>query len=188
MVGEMTRNALPAVLAAAILLAATGACGDDGGDPGDDRRAASVRVTAADYEFRGVPESVPTGARLELANASRAEVHELVAVRLPDGETRAVDEILQLPEEKLGRLLSDDAVATVLVAAPESAGSIMVGDGTLDRPGRYAIVCFLPTGADPDQVMQAVEAFDPKSGEEPQLPTAGPPHIVHGMFTELTVR
>jgi hypothetical protein len=85
-------------------------------------------------------------------------------------------------------VLGDDPVETVLVAAPGSAGTPLVGDGTLSI-GRVATPSSAPCppGRTPDQVMQALANFDPERREEPQLPTAGPPHIVHGMFAELIV-
>jgi hypothetical protein len=48
-------------------------------------------------------------------------------------------------------------------------------------------VCFIPTGADPDQVMTAMEAAaaDPSAGP-PQI-DGGPPHAAAGMIAELEV-
>lgn len=59
-----------------------------------------------------------------------------------------------------------------------------VGDGTLSEPGRYAIMCFIPTGVDPQVYVEASAATE--SGP-PQSEGAGPPHFVNGMRTELTV-
>lgn len=43
----------------------------------------------------------PVPATPSLRNDSTAEVHEIVALKLPDGEGRSVDELLQLPESEL---------------------------------------------------------------------------------------
>jgi len=59
-----------------------------------------------------------------------------------------------------------------------------VGDGTLAEPGRYVLICAVPTGVDPDVYLQAAAE---SGGEQPQIPEAGPPHLVHGMVAELTV-
>jgi hypothetical protein len=75
------------------------------------------------------------------------------------------------------------APATVLLAAPGGPQIAAVGDGTLTRPGRYAIVCVIPTGADPDAYLQAAAESD----EGPPEVDGGPPHIAQGMFAELVV-
>ncbi len=72
--------------------------------------------------------------------------------------------------------------ATVLLAPPGGEQIDAVGDGTLSEPGRYAIVCFVPTGADP-------EAFLSEAGPDgPPEVEGGPPHIAHGMHAELVVQ
>ena len=60
-----------------------------------------------------------------------------------------------------------------------------VGDGTLSEAGRYAIVCFIPVGANPQEYMQRMQESQggPPQGSEDD----GPPHITKGMFAELTV-
>jgi hypothetical protein len=186
-----TTSIRAAALALTVAVAVT-ACGDDDdgaatGDAANPGEPATHEVTADDYEFRDLPGSVAAGSRLELANASEVEVHELVAIRLPDGEERSVEEIMDLPEDELDEVLSEDEIAMVLLAPPASQGEAVLGDGTLDGPGRYLVLCFLPTGADPGEVMDAFERFDPEVDEAPPVPQTGPPHVVHGMLGELTV-
>ncbi len=41
-------------------------------------------------------------------------------------------------------------LAGVSVAPPEAPGNVVEGELVLDEPGRYALLCFIPTGADPD--------------------------------------
>jgi hypothetical protein len=183
MLRALTRT-LAAVPLPAVVLAA---CGNDDDDAAADAGDADVGVTAVDYRYEGLPASVPAGTRFELMNDSMAEVHELVTIRLPDDEVRPVEEIFQLPPEELDELLAA-APATVLIAAPGAKATAVVGDGTLDEAGRYAFGCFIPTGADPDEVLAAIEQFDPEAGEEPPEPDGGPPHIAQGMVAELVVR
>ena len=183
----MAHRVLRALAGALLTVAALNACGDDDDSNADTADGDVVRVTAADYAFPDVPVTVRAGMRLELVNASDTEAHELAVLRLPDGEGRSIERILELPEPEVAQVLRDDAVEMVLVAAPDSEGTALVGDGTLDRPGRYALLCFLPTGADPDAVMEALEDFDPATDGEPQLPE-GPPHVASGMFADLTVQ
>ena len=57
-----------------------------------------------------------------------------------------------------------------------------VGDGKLTEKGRYAVICTIPTGADPQAYLNA-----PPSDGPPNVP-GGPPHLVNGMFGEITVK
>ncbi len=164
------------------------ACGDDDETAttttADAAGGETVEVTAVDYEFEGLPDSVTAGTRLTLVNESEAEIHELVAIRLPDDEQRSVDELVALPEAELQALFRGGEPAMVLVARPASDETIpAVGDGTLADAGRYALLCAIPTGADPDEYLAAAGAAE---GGPPDVP-GGPPHFVNGMYAELTV-
>jgi hypothetical protein len=144
-----------------------------------------VTVEVTDYSFGDLPDTIPAGTKLDLTNASSVEFHELVAFRLPDDEERSVEELLQLPEEELGAIVAGPP-ATVLLAGPDGAeSSAAVGDGTLSEPGRYAIVCFIPTGTDPAVYEDAAQ--NPDAGPPEPGPDAGPPHFVHGMHAEIVV-
>lgn len=137
----------------------------------------TVTVTAVDWGFEGLPDSVPAGTKLSLSNEGE-EPHELVAMRIPDSETRPVSELVRLPEEELGAVFGEAMPATVILSArgqTDTPGPV-VGDGTLTEPGRYAIVCFLPVGAD-DSILES---------EGPPESDA-PPHVSQGMFAELVV-
>lgn len=188
------RRWLAAVLGAALVLAA--ACGDDddddeatpeapavteGADGPDDGEV--VEVTAVDFAFEGLPSTVAAGTRLTLVNDASAELHELVAFRLPDDETRSAEELAQLPEPELGPVLGDGPPALVILAPPGGDEIVAVGDGTLTEPGRYLVMCFIPTGVAPQAYLDAVAAAE---GGKPEV-EGGPPHFVHGMFAELTV-
>ncbi len=157
--------------AAALLL---GACGD-----GD--RAKTVTVTATDFGFDGLPRSIATGTSLRLTNASQTEVHELVAVRLPDSERRSSAELSRLPPDQLLALFSGPP-ALVLVAPPGGGPQIVAeGDGTLKETGRYLMLCTVPTGAEPQAFLEAGPGG-------PKDVSGGPPHFVHGMHAELIVK
>jgi hypothetical protein len=174
----------------AILSLGLSACG--GGDPADVADAAPtalatdeetvVEVTLVDYEFLGVPDTVEAGTRLTVVNEADAELHELVAFRLPDDEDRSVQELTTLaPEELVGSLGEPMAVLLAVPGGPQIAA---VGDGTLTDPGRYALMCFIPTGVEPQVYLDA--AAETVEGP-PQVDGAGPPHFVQGMFAELEV-
>jgi hypothetical protein len=103
--------------------------------------------------------------------------------RLPDDEDRPLDELVELPGDELTEILGNPA--TVLLQAPGSDEVIpAVGDGTLAEPGRYAVMCFIPHGADPDEYLRAAAESD---GGPPQGIEGGAPHFALGMYAELEV-
>lgn len=158
----------------------TSSTADDAAGSGDSR-SETVEVTAVDYAYEGLPASIPAGTQLTLRNEADAELHELVAFRLPDGETRSVEELVALPPDELLPALGGEP-ATVLLAPPGGDMIPAVGDGTLAEPGRYAVICIIPTGADPTEYLEKSATSD-----GPPEVDGGPPHITQGMFAELTV-
>lgn len=157
-------------------LAATACTDDDSGDAKAEPK--TVAVTATDFAFEGLPDKVAARTRLTLTNASNVEVHELVAVRLPDTERRPTEELVTLPIDQLMALLSGPP-QLVLVAPPGGGPQVVAeGDGTLSQPGRYLVLCTVPTGVDAKVYLE---------GSGPPQGSGGPPHSAHGMFAELTV-
>lgn len=144
----------------------------------------TVAITAVNYAFEGVPPTVAAGSQLTLANAADDEVHEIVAIRIPDGEQRPVTELMALPEAELESILAPGPPTLVLVAPPGEEGFPALGDGTVAEPGRYALVCFIPTGADPEEFLAVAQA----AGDGPSQVEGGPPHFTQGMVAEVTVR
>ncbi|MFP4512630.1 MAG: hypothetical protein ACLFRV_06750 [Acidimicrobiales bacterium] len=118
-----------------------------------------------------------------MVNEAPSELHELVAVLLPEDEDRSVDELVGLPPEEMGPALFAVELATVLMAAPGGEQIAAVGDGTLSEPGRYAILCVIPTGVEPEVYFAAAAETE----EGPPQVEGGPPHIAHGMYAELIV-
>jgi hypothetical protein len=199
-----------ALTAAAILFVA--ACGDDDDDDasgsasaadttaaatdttagGGDGAAASttagaaggetVTVTLVDYAFEDLPASVPAGTTFTIDNQSQAELHEMVVIPKPAGETRSAEELVQLPEAELDALFGSGEPTMVLLQPPGGGPVIpAVGDGTISEPGDYIVICAIPTGADPDEYLDA-----PPSDGPPEV-EGGPPHFVQGMYADLTV-
>lgn len=181
--------------AATIIVALAGGlagCGDD--DSTDEGVATEttetteaggdeISVTAVDYRFEGLPDELPLGTTLTLQNESTAELHELVLLRLPDDEDRSVNELLALPEGELEALFTAPP-ALVLVAPPGEDGFVALGDGAVTEAGRYVAVCFIPTGADPQAYLDALEA----NPDQPPAIEGGPPHLTAGMYQQVTVR
>lgn len=163
--------------AAAAMAVLAAACGG-----GDDTKT----VTAVDYAFQDLPRSVDAGTTLTLKNGSTKELHELVVIRIPDSEKRPISELIRLPESEQNAVFGSGEPAMVLLAMPNGGEMIKaVGDGKLTEKGRYAVVCFIPTGVDPAVYVQAAQTA---TGGPPNIPNAGPPHAVQGMFGEITVK
>lgn len=142
-----------------------------------------VAITGTDYAFEGVPERVAAGSTLTFTNASDVEAHEVVAIRVPEDVELSVAELIALEETELDALLPPEPPAAVLIAGPGEDGFAVVGDGVLEEPGRYALVCFVPVGADP-----AVFLAGPPEGEEgPPDVEGGAPHAFEGMIADLVV-
>lgn len=143
--------------------------------------ATEVVVTAVDYGYEGLPATVAVGSTIVLENSSGGEVHEFVAIRLPDDETRSVEELVQLPPEEFAAFFP--LVETVVIAPPGETGFAVEGTGTLTEPGRYAIICAIPTGADPAEYLAAAAEAE---GGPPEV-AGGPPHLAVGMWAEVVV-
>lgn len=167
------------------LLLAAGALTFAAGCGGDDDSASEpqvIEVTGVDFAFEDLPDSVPVGSRLTLTNEAPSELHEIVAIRIPDDEDRPGDELMELPPDELGAIFAGEP-AMVLLTPPGGEQIAAVGDGTLSEPGRYLLLCAIPTGVDPDAYLEAAAASE---GGPPQI-DGGPPHFVHGMWAELEV-
>lgn len=197
---ERRRRRLVAPIAAGLALTlGLAACGDSNDDEGATPTTAganedpttteagggeTVEITAVDFAFEGVPDTVVAGTRFTLTNESEGELHEFVAARLPDDETRSAEELVSDPAN-LEALLGGGPPDAVVLAAPggDMPGAV-VGDGTFTEPGRYLMVCSIPTGVDAEAYLNA----PPSDDGPPQVEGAdGPPHFTMGMFAEFTV-
>ncbi|MEM9041360.1 MAG: hypothetical protein AAGD33_15805 [Actinomycetota bacterium] len=187
-------STLPTLTAAVAATLALTACGSEdtsdaaldtavptSADSTDVANSSVVRVAATDYAFGGLPDRIDAGTSIELVNASDVEAHELVAIRLPEDEERTVEELVRLPPDELGAFFP--FVETVIVAPPGAPGFVAEGDGSLTVPGRYALLCMIPVGADPDAYLAAAAEAE---GGPPDV-DGGPPHIAEGMFAEIVV-
>lgn len=119
----------------------------------------TVEVSAVEYAFEGVPNTVPAGISTFHFRNDGAEAHEMLTVRLKDEAVSARD-LTSLSEEEASK-------------AVEYIGSAFAGPGVTDADsrdlaaGRYALVCLLPIGEGaPDD----------------------PSHFDRGMWAEFTVK
>jgi hypothetical protein len=143
-----------------------------------------IAVRATDFHFHDLPDHVIVGSTVTLVNDAPTEMHELVALRLADDETRTAEEIMALPQEEMVAVFESSPPAMVILAGPGQDPVTAVGDGTFTEPGRYLIICAIPTGVSAEDYFAAVAQSD---GEGPPQVDGGPPHFVHGMFAELEV-
>lgn len=118
----------------------------------------TVEVSAVDYAFEGLPESVPAGQTAFALTNDGAEPHEIVIFRRAEGETRSPEELFALPEEELFSAL------TFAGAAMAEPGQTSLSIADLE-PGAYVATCFVPMGGAED----------------------GPPHFTQGMLAEFEV-
>jgi len=101
----------------------------------------TLDVTAVDYAFEGIPDTVPAGElSLALANEGEEE-HEIVIFKRNEGVTQSIDELLALPESESESLVTFGAAT---FAPPGETG---YASANLE-PGTYFAVCFVPVGGD----------------------------------------
>ena len=134
----MTRGFSGVLVVLAILL---GGCAQEhrrslvpGGDatPSGDSGDRTVGVTAVEYKFHGVPETLEPGVTTFRLENEGEEHHEIVVALHKGGQS--IEEILDLPEP--GRFV-------------EQAGTASASSGNTDellttlRPGLYGYACFV---------------------------------------------
>jgi len=149
--------------------------------PSDELVSGEIAVDGFDYGFNNLPSRIAVGSTITLTNSSATELHELVAIALPEGEERTIDELITLPEAELGALLSAEP-AMVLVTPPGGEQITFVGTGEVTAPGRYIVLCAIPAGANAEAWLEAA-AESP--GGPPEV-EGGPPHFIFGMYGEFT--
>lgn len=125
------------------------------------------------YQFADVPDSLPAGiTTIEFVNEG-GEAHEVAVLRIDDGETMGIEEILALPEEEAMEHATFVGNAFAMPGEEDNTGT-----GFVDlTPGEYAFICFVPVGATPENI-PALEAGEIEGG---------PPHFTQGMVAEFTV-
>jgi uncharacterized cupredoxin-like copper-binding protein len=117
----------------------------------------TVDVTAVEYAFEGVPETVPAGTTGFTLTNDGDEAHEMVIFRITDGVTGPIEDLFAASEEEIEQNVT---FAGAALADPGQSGTSFVEL----EPGRYGAICFVPTG-----------------GED------GPPHFTQGMTAEFEV-
>lgn len=138
--------------------------------------ATPVPVTAREYAFQGVPETLQAGTFNFTLDNQGGEVHELHLFRLA-GDVESVRELHGRSHDE-----ASDKLTTVGMAQADPGRSDSVEVDL--SPGRYAAVCLIPAGTRPDgghseHDMEQMEdmVFDPNADT----------HFRRGMFADFTV-
>jgi len=132
-----------------------------------------LAVTATEYSFAGIPETIEAGPAVVAFENDGNEIHHIIMIQVNDGVTESPEELL----EELFELPEDEVPTKVSLLGETFALPGEDGAELFDlQPGRHFAVCVIPTGTTPDS---------PPPGEGTDPP--GPPHFVHGMIQEFTV-
>ena len=100
-------------------------------------------MTALDYEYQGIPATLPAGVtKIKMTNAAPTEDHMMVMAKLTAaGEKMELDKVLDLPDKKAAKYI-DNKHAAFMQATPGAAGYAPINL----TPGEYAYMCFFPEG------------------------------------------
>jgi plastocyanin len=141
--------------------------------PSGSAEGTRVDVVGTEYEYSGLEASYSGPITIAFRNEG-AEVHEIVVVKKNEGVTQSWEELLALPEDQSGELVT---FAGVAFAEPGQTAADMV---TASEPGEYMGICFIPAGT------TELPSLDPNASGPPDLGT-GAPHFTLGMLTEFTI-
>jgi hypothetical protein len=127
-----------------------------------------VDVTGIEYEFQGLPKTLPAGNVAIRFTDNGAELHELDVFRVKGKDS--VKKIVGLSEKEQRKKVEEVGGAF----ATQGQTSYTIVD--LSKPGRYGVVCHLPVGSTSEQAAEKAEKkHDHKS------------HAQEGMLATITV-
>ncbi len=121
-----------------------------------------LEATGVDYEYEGLPDTVPAGVVAVTFSNEGTELHEIGIARINDDVTEPIEQLLTLPEEEVFTKLELKGVTVVEPGQSETTFMRM-------DEGRYGAACFIPEGT-----------------TSMEMPGMGAPHFTMGMFAEFT--
>jgi hypothetical protein len=127
-----------------------------------------VDVTGIEYEFQGLPKTLPAGNVAIKFTDTGAEIHELQIFRVKSKDS--VKKIIGLSEKEQRKKIEE---AGIVFATP---GQTFYNIVDLSKPGRYGVVCHLPVGSTSEQAAEEAEKKHAKS------------HAQEGMYATITVQ
>ena len=101
----------------------------------------ALAATAIDYEFQGVPATLPAGlTKIKFTNSAPKEDHEFAIFRLlPAAEGMDTLELLKMPEKKAAKYADLDSAVFTFAPAGEEGYTVAHLE-----PGKYVYACFIP--------------------------------------------
>ena len=103
-------------------------------------RATEVDLTAADYSYTGVPESIPAGLVTVSIDNTGAEEHQATIIRLNDDVTL---------QQALGAFATDEREGLKLITVHGGPNGVAPGGSQATtqelEPGNYVFACFIPS-------------------------------------------
>lgn len=124
-------------------------------------------VTGVEYEFQGVPKTLPAGKVAIRFTDAGAELHEVEISRVKSNNS--VKKIVGLPATEQVKKL--EPVGGTFAMQNETTFAV----AALTKPGRYAVACQLPVGSTSVQAVNEALKGHPKS------------HAQEGMYATITV-
>lgn len=124
----------------------------------------SVDITAVDYAFEGVPDTLEAGTHtLNFTNGGE-EMHEMLLIRYKDDET-TIEDLMKMSDKDAEKKID-------FLGASWGPPGMEDSETKEFTPGKYAILCFVPVGATDEDAAEKAK---------------GPPHVAKGMSAEFTV-
>jgi hypothetical protein len=124
-------------------------------------------VTGIEYEFQGLPKTLPAGTVAIRFTDTGAELHELAIYRMKTKDS--LKKVVGLSEKEQSKKL--EPVGGTFAMQNQTSFTI----AELTKPGRYAVICHLPVGSTSVEAAEEAEHDHPKS------------HAQEGMYATITV-
>ena len=125
-------------------------------------------VTGIEYEFQGLPRTLPAGNVAIRFTDNGAELHELDLVRVKSKDS--AKKVAGMSEKDLAQ--KTETVANTFVTQGQTSYTI----ADLSKPGRYVAICHLPVGSTSEQAAE-------EAGHEHDAKT----HAQQGMYQGIRV-
>lgn len=126
-----------------------------------------LQATGIEYEFQGLPKTVPSGKVAIQFTDNGAEIHELEVLRVKGKDS--AKKLAGLSEKELSKK-AEEVGSTFAMQ-----GQTGYAFADMSKPGRYAVLCHLPVGSTSGQA--AEEAFKKHAKT----------HAQRGMYADITV-
>jgi hypothetical protein len=126
-----------------------------------------VPVTGIEYEFQGLPTTLPAGKTAFQFTDNGAEIHELEVLRIKGKDS--AKKLAGLSEKELSKKAEE--VGSTFAMQGQSGYAF----ADMSKPGRYAVLCHLPVGSTSEQAAEQAAKKHAKT------------HAQEGMFATITV-